>query len=315
MTSSVHRIKEELAHVRPQRRCCQVAELSALLHMDGTYRISGGEGHSLVTESAGVSTARKIYTLLHSLFGIETSIVKVERSSPRKGRVYLLEVADSPGFHQMLNELGVLDKALSPEPAVPARLTRSRCCVSAALRGAFLGGGYSSGPRGPADFEITFSTAEAAEAVADLMRRRSIEPGLRRRRNQWVLYLKGRERIAEFFALTGAHQAYLELQSQSVMSGTRGDVNRLVNCDAANARRLAESSHRQREAIGRLAASGALAAMEGTLADLARLRLEKPQASLAELGQMLEPPVSKSVVQSRMRRIISRAAAGTTAEG
>lgn len=310
MTSSVLRVKEELAHVRSPRHCCQLAELSALLHMDGTYRIRGNEGHSIVTESAGVNTARKIYTLIHSLFEVETSLLKVERSSPRKGKVYRLEIPEQPGFHQMLNEIGVLDSALSPEPTVPRRLLRSECCAAAALRGAFLGGGYTSEPYRPADFEITFATRETALTFLELFRRKSIEPGMRQRRNQWVVYLKSRPGISEFFAVTGAHHAYLELESQAIINSTKNSVNRVVNCDAANARRLAESSLRQREAIGRLRSAGLLQRLDPALADLADARARNPQASLAELGQLLEPPVSKAVVQARMRRLTSQAPPG-----
>ena len=175
---------------RSSRKCCRLAELSALMHMDGTYTISGSRGHSLVTESAGPSTARKIYTLVHSLFEIKTSVVKVSRSSPRRGNVYRLEVPEQPGFHQVLNELGLLDSSLTPVRTVPSRLTRNDCCVASALRGAFLGGGYVSEPFGPAELEISFSSHDSCVAFKDLMRRKSLEPGIRRRRSQWVLYLK-----------------------------------------------------------------------------------------------------------------------------
>lgn len=305
MTSSVQKVKEELAHVRAPRRCCQIAELSALLHADGTYRIRGSEGHSLVTESAGVNTARKVYTLIHSLFEVETSLLKVERNSPRRGNVYRLEMSEQPGFHQILNELGVLDSTLSPETTVPRRITRNDCCASAALRGAFLGGGYASEPYRPADFEITFSTRYAALAFMELLGRKSLKPGIRQRRNQWVLYLKSRSQISEFFALAGAHQACLEWQSQSIINSTKSTVNRLVNCDAANAKRLAESSIRQREAIRVLRSSGLLRRLDPALIEMADARERNPQASLAELGQMLDPPVSKAIVQSRMRRLTS----------
>ena len=104
MTSSVHRVKEELGHLKPSRHCCQVAELSALLHMDGSYTIRGSGGHLLVTESSGVYTARKIYELVHTLFTLQTPVIKVIRSTPRRGNVYRLEIADQPGFHQALND-------------------------------------------------------------------------------------------------------------------------------------------------------------------------------------------------------------------
>jgi DNA-binding protein WhiA len=305
MTSSVHRVKEELGHLKPSRHCCQVAELSALLHMDGSYTIRGSEGHMLVTESSGVYTARKIYGLVHSLFKLETPVIKVTRSTPRRGAVYRLEIPDQPGFQQALNELGVLDAHLSVEPVVPRRLTRNDCCAASALRGAFLGGGYVSEPYGQADFEISLATEATAGAFEELFRRKGLVPGKRQRRSQWVLYLKKRQQISSFLAVVGAHAAHLEWESRTIMNSTRNDVNRLVNCDSANARRLALASLRQRELAGRLLASGALIDAPGELAELVEARLANPQSSLAELGALLDPPVSKSVVQSRMRKLES----------
>lgn len=307
MTSSVHKVKEELGHLRPSRRCCQLAELSALLHMDGTYTIRGSEGHMLVTESSGVYTARKIYSLLHSLFTLETPVVKVTRNTPRRGTVYRLEIPDQPGFYQVLNELGVLDAGLAVERVVPRRFTRNDCCAAAALRGAFLGGGYVSEPYGQADLEIAFSTQDAAVAFIELFKRRGLDPGIRERRGQWVLYLKQRQKISSFLAIVGAHGAHLEWESRTIMNATRNSVNRLVNCDAANARRLAEASLRQRDMVGRLKASGALDAAPDELREMAEARLSHPQASLAELGRLIDPPVSKAVVQGRMRRLESLA--------
>lgn len=305
MTSSIHKVKEDLGHYRPSRHCCQVAELSALLHMDGTYAIRGSGGHMLVTESSGVYTARKIYTLIHALFDLETPLVKVTRSSPRRGTVYRLELPDQPGFHQALNELGVLDASLSPEAVVPRRLTRSDCCAASALRGAFLGGGYVSEPYGPADLEISFATRESACAFEELFKRKGLRPGLRERRSQWVLYMKQRQQVSSFLAVVGAHGAHLEWESRTIMNTTRNAVNRLVNCDAANARRLADASVRQRETVSRLSALGLLTDAPGELSELAEARMLQPQASLEELGRALDPPVSKAVVQGRMRRLES----------
>ncbi|MBK5092345.1 MAG: DNA-binding protein WhiA [Actinobacteria bacterium] len=305
MTSTLQKAKEELAHYKGNRRCCQLAELSALLHMDGKYGVRGREGNFLVTESSSAYTARKIYTLMHSLFDVETSMVKVERSSPRKGNVYKLEVTEQPGFHQMLNELGVLDSSLSPEPWVPKRLAGRECCLAAVLRGAFLGGGYISEPYGLADFEISLSSKAAALACEELFNKKGLRPGIRKRRNQWVLYLKKREQISDFLAITGAHSTHLEWESQTIMNSTRNRVNRLVNCDTSNARRLSEASLRQREAIKEIKALGLLEMANPKLIELAEARLTYPQASLAELGMLLNTPVSKATVQGRMRRLES----------
>ncbi|MFH1151351.1 MAG: DNA-binding protein WhiA, partial [Actinomycetota bacterium] len=292
MGRSSSEVKEELSRIKASRRCCRLAELSALLHMDGTYAIRGQKGHVLVTESSTPGTARKIYTLAHDLFEVETSLVKVGRSSPCRGNVYRVEIQDQPGFKQMLHELGVLDSSLAPESGLPRRLVAKECCAASAMRGAFLGGGYVSEPYGPADLEISFSSREACLAFRELFERRGLVPGMRRRRNQWVLYMKMRNRVSEFLAITGAHAAHLEWESHSIISGTKNQVNRLVNCDAANARRLAQASLRQRELVSSLKDAGMLRKAPPELAALAEARLLHPQASLAELGRALEPPVS-----------------------
>lgn len=305
MTTNVQKVREEMARYRSSRRCCQLAELSALLHIDGTYGVRGLSGNFLVTESSGVNTARKMYTLIHALFKVETSVVKVSKSSPRNENVYRLEIPEQPGFHQMLNELGVLDSRLSPEPAVPGRLTNNDCCVAAALRGAFLGGGYISEPYGPADLEISLSLKEAANGLRKLFKKKSLSPELRQRRGQWVIYLKNRQEISDFLAVSGAHSALLAWESQTIINATKNRVNRLVNCDSANARRLAEASLRQRKAIGMLKSRGLLAKADPVLQELAEARINDPQASLSELGKLMDPPVSKGVVQGRMRRLES----------
>lgn len=298
--SNVQKVKDELARIQPSRRCCKVAELSALLHTDGTFTIRGSEGHLFATESSSPGTARKIYSLVLSIFAVETSVLKVTRSTPRRANVYRLEIPEQPGFHQVLNELGVLDSSLSPEPTLPSRIIRNECCVSAALRGAFLGGGYISEPYGPADLEITFSLRSACFTFEELMRRRELQPRKRERRGHWVLYLKRRGDISSFLAVTGAHEAHLSWESQAIINATRNNVNRLVNCDTANAGRLAQASSRQRGVLRKLDDMGALDRVDVKLKELALARLANPQASLAELGRMLDPPVSKSVVQGRM---------------
>lgn len=305
MTSVPKRARGELIHAMPGRKCCQVAELSALLHLDGTYRISGQSGHSFTVECPGANTAKKIFTLIRSNFDVEMDLFKIERHSPRRESVYRLEIKEQDGFFQMLNEIGVLDSNLNPVKTIPARIIHNRCCVGAALRGAFLGGGFLGEPFGRADFEITFSSEELSRQFLELLKRKEIDAGLRNRRCQWVLYLKRRQDITGVLAIMGSHGTCLEWESQTIMNSVKNNVNRLVNCDSANADRLARASLRQREIINKLKSNGKLNSLDPELVELAEVRLANPQASYSELGKMLSPPVQKSVVQSRMRRIES----------
>lgn len=305
MTVVPKRARDELVHYMPGKKCCQIAELSALLHLDGTYRISGQSGHSFTVECPGANTAKKIFTLMRSNFEVEMELYKVERNSPRNESVYRLEIKEQGGYFQMLNEVGVLDSNLKPAKTIPARIVHNRCCVGAALRGAFLGGGFISEPFGKADFEITFSIEELSRQFLELLRRKEIDAELRNRRGQWVLYLKKRQDITGVLAIMGSHGTCLEWESQTIMNSVKNNVNRLVNCDSANADRLARASLRQREVINNLKSSGEYNRLDPELLELAEARLAHPQASYSELGKMLSPPVPKSVVQARMKKIES----------
>ena len=303
MTGAIQNVREELGHHRASRRCCRLAELSALAHLDGSYTIRGRKGHLLITESGSPITARKIHKLSHELFTVETSVVTMSRSTPRRGNVYRLEIPEQPGFFQVLNELGLLDSSLYPERVLPGRLTKKECCVASSLSGAFLGGGYVSGPRGAADLEITFSSLETCHCFKQLMNRKGLEPEARERRGHWVLYMKRRQSISSFLAIIGAHSAHLQWESQSIINATKNSVNRQVNCDTSNARRLAEASLRQRELVEELEKLGILATADPLLREMAEARIRYPQASLAELGTLLHPPVSKGTAQGRMRKL------------
>ncbi|MDD5748908.1 MAG: DNA-binding protein WhiA [Actinomycetota bacterium] len=303
MKSSTHRVKEELARKSPSRRCCKMAELSSLFHMDGTYRITS-DGHSFHTESDPV-TARKTYLLLHDLFELETSIAKVKVDSPRRQNIYRIEIQQQDGFFQVLNEIGILDSKLNLENVVPQRLIRNKCCDAAVLRGAFLAGGYLTLPFGPANLEITCYSKHIAHLVATLLSRNGINPSIRKRAGRMVVYLKKRDSIIRFLALTGAHDSCLSWESQSVINATKNRVNRLVNCDSANANRLAVASSKQREAIEILKEMGILPTLDEKSREIATLRLEHPNVSLKELGELLNPPVSKAIIQRRIEKLMS----------
>ncbi len=301
--SFIHEVKEEISRYWPNKKCCQRAELTALLHIDGSLHLRAEGKRSFTTESSEAYTARKIYTLIHEIYDLRTSVIKAKRSTPRKGNTYIIEISEQPALSQFLNELGILDQALMPDPVISGRFTRSPCCVSAVLRGAFLGGGYVSNPRNNTDFEIVISSEAAALRIKELMEQKDIYPRLRKRRGSFVLYLKNREGVARFLAVTGAYSAHLKWQSQVVINQVRNQVNRMVNCDTANARRTAEASSRQRKAIKALKERGYLSSLSDDLLRVAQARMENPQAALSELAEIMGSELTRSVVNSGLRRL------------
>jgi len=171
------------------------------------------------------------------------------------------------------------------------------------LRGAFLGGGFVADPHGDFHFELTAESEQLAEDLVALMARFGIEARLAQRRGTFAVYLKGAEPIVTFLALVGAHRALLRTEDVRIVKSMRNDVNRLVNAEIANQAKTAEAAVGQIEAINLLASVAGLQSLPPALRELAELRLENPDVSLRELGELADPPLSKSAVYHRVRRI------------
>lgn len=295
-------VKEELSRLQPRRLCCQKAELSALVRIEGTLYISGPEWFRLEVATETAAVARKTIKFLHGLYGLKTELT-VRRSLLHKTNNYLITVPGQPRLPQVLNELGILDDSMTLTNGILARSVRRDCCAISYLRGAFLGGGFVADPHGDFHFELTADSGQVAEDLASLMRRFDISPKVTRRRELHTVYLKGAEPIVTFLALVGAHRALLRAEDVRVVKSMRNEVNRLVNAETANLVKTADASLAQLESIEVLSQTIGLDNLPPALRELARLRLENPDVSLRELGQLATPPLSKSAVYHRVRRI------------
>ncbi|MDA8192513.1 MAG: DNA-binding protein WhiA [Thermaerobacter sp.] len=191
----------------------------------------------------------------------------------------------------------------SRRPAPPAG---AEACPAAFLRGAFLARGYLSDRDRPAHLEIIAGGSGQAEAIAAALTRLKIRSKTIPRRGHHLIYLKGRDAIRRFLTETGAHRAVLELESLGVMRSIKNRVNRLVNSETANLKRAVESGMAQAADLERWRAAGLLADLPERLRVVADLRICHPEWSLTELGLAATPPLSKSAVNHRLRRIRQR---------
>jgi len=295
-------VKNELARVRPSRRCCRLAELSALLHLEGSLHLVGPLRLAFHTESENAAVARLMFNLLKELFYVIPEL-RVEKAPRLRGRNCYHLYLQQEGMAQVLNETGLLDDSLRPVLGVPARIVRRHCCGVAYLRGAFLGGGYVSRPEQPAHLEINVQHADMAEGLRLLMERYDIHCQVARRRHMITVYAKNRREQADFLALVGAHRAVLSLQSDAVVRELRENVNRRVNSEAANLEKAVAAAQRQLKDISIIESRVGLQGLPQTLRAVAEARMRNPEASLRELGDALRPPVSKSAVYHRMLRL------------
>lgn len=298
------KVKDELAHVYPERRCCRLAELAALVRMDGTVSI-GGQAHlglSIVNENAAVS--RKIFSYLKEMFPELSMEIRVRRKTRlRKNNVYMMRIPPQEGVKRLLRETGIMGEDLRLDYRINSSFLKHPCCQRAYLRGAFLGSGSITNPGKMYHLELISSNEEFSRELCDLVNRFRLKGKVSSRKNEYVVYLKGSEQIAEFLSLIGAHGALLEFENIRIIKGMKNQVNRIVNCETANLNKTVNAAVRQIENINIIEERMGLHKLPKDLQEVAELRLQYPEMSLKELGTNLHPAVGKSGVNHRMRRI------------
>jgi hypothetical protein len=289
-------LRDELAQIAPERRCCRLAELSALFHSSGAWHLRDGS-IAVHLDLISSAIARRAFALLRDL-GVRSEIRTYPRRSFEQATRYQLHVTVDAKAHAVLREAGVLSSSGAPLEVPPKRVVGRSCCRSAYLRGALLGAGSLSGPRNP-HLEIRTGTLEGARFVQDVARRADASLATAERRGHALAYAKGHDAIGAVLAVAGAGDTTLLLEEHAILSSLRADANRLANADEANLERVARAAHRQLEAIRAIG----LDALPPELVEIAELRLRHPSASLAELAAKARPPLSKSAAHRRLQAV------------
>ena len=186
-------------------------------------------------------------------------------------------------------------------------LLKKDCCVRSYLRGAFLAAGTVSDPAKSYHFEITCPHEEEAVYLMSLLARCGVESREMERKGQPVIYIKEGGQIRDLLTMMGAPVAMMDFENARIINGMRGNVNRRVNCETSNINKAVAAGIRQVRAIRTLRESGELYTLPDSLQDAAQARLDHPDATLEELGQMMNPPVSKSGVNHRLRKLCALA--------
>jgi DNA-binding protein WhiA len=294
-------LRDELASIPPLRRCCRLAELSALFHSAGAWHLHGGGEQAVHLDLAGAGAARRAFSILLDL-GVRSEIRTYRRRAFDRATRYQLHVEIDPASRALLREAGVLSPAGAPVERPPKRVVGRSCCRAAYLRGALLGGGSLSGPRAP-HLELRTTGRDGAEFAAAVAAVEGVVLRVRERRGHAIAYAKGGETIADLLALAGAGETALRLDEHAVVAATRADANRLANADEANLVRTTRAAHEQLQAIRALEGEP----LPRKLEEIADLRVRHPWLSLEELGKRCRPPITKAGAQHRMEAIKARA--------
>lgn len=294
-------VKDELARVAPMCSHCDKATLAALVRIEGTL-FFGGPGRYRIEIATDVpSVARLVIKLLHGIYELKTNLT-VRRSVLHKTPNYLIEVPTQPKLEGALRDMGVLSGE-GLEMGIMPELVEKQCCAAAYLRGAFLGSGFISNPRGDFHFEITVESESLAEGLVELMASKGINARVMQRRSSYMVYLKSGTAILEFLAFVGAHHSALSMENEWVIKSVRNDVNRITNAEIANQAKAANASVDQIFAIRKVVDAYGMENLPPALQEFIKLRVTNPDATLKELGEKANPPLSKSAVYHRVRRI------------
>src|SRR4051812_22174009 len=262
-------LREELAQIAPTRRCCRLAELSALFHASGAWHLRRGSV-AVHLDLASSAAARRAFALLRDV-GVRSEIRTYRRRAFDQATRYQLHADVDSQALAVLREAGVLSSSGAPLERPPRRVVGRSCCRGAYLRGALLGAGSLSGPRDP-HLELRTATRAGAEFVVGVAGREGVVLRVAERRSHAAAYAKGHDAIGDLLAIAGAGRIALALEERAVVAATRAQANRLANADEANLVRTARAAHRQLEAIRTLDP----ASLPGALAEMAELRLRHP---------------------------------------
>lgn len=303
MDNFSQRAKEELARRFPKKKCCIKAELAAIIRASGSLHLRANRSVGVSVSSESAAVMRKIHLMLKNYFQLPSRII-MEKTGRLGRRYYKLQMLGAKNVKRVLAELDILSPGLDFESGIPSALVRTDCCRAAFLRGAFLARGSVTDPqKNSYHLEIVNENEEFALGLNYLMNLCRFKAGLTQRK-EYIVYLKEADAIGKFLAFIGAHSAFLLMEEVRIIKDMRNEVNRLVNCETANLGKSVRAAWEQVEVINALIAKNALSKLPAPLKELAYLRLDHPEASLRELGELSTPHLSKSAVNHRMRKLL-----------
>lgn len=291
-------VKEELEKQIGRSRHCQLAELAAIMgHLGKLDSTPGDSKITIFTEHAGL--ARKCFSLVKRAFDITPELGKENPC--------ILKILGEDKVKRVLMGLKFLDETAGNMEPIRGRvnglLLQKSCCRRAFLRGAFLAAGSISDPNKSYHFELVCGNPIQAQQLQELMLDFNTDAKIVERKNHYVVYLKEGAQIVDMLNIMEAHVSLMNLENVRILKEMRNHVNRKVNCETANINKTVNAAVKQIEDIRFIWERAGLDVLPEHLRQMAEVRLEHPEVPLKELGEYLSPPVGKSGVNHRLRKI------------
>lgn len=293
-------VKKELTTLEVHREHAR-AELAALIRMNGSLSIVNQQ-FVLNVQTENAAIARRIYSLLKDHYQVRAELLVRKKMKLKKNNVYIVRLKQ--GTKEVLADLDIMD-GLVFNTHVSNEIMGNAQKMRSYLRGAFMASGSVNNPETSRyHLEIFSIYEEHNEDICEMLNYYELNARTLERRNGYISYLKGAEKIADFLTLIGATNSMLKFEDVRIVRDMRNSVNRLVNCETANLNKTIDAASKQIENIQFIEQMVGLAALPEKLHEIAELRLEYPEVSLKELGEMIPSgAISKSGINHRIRKI------------
>lgn len=293
-------VKKELTSLEVHREHAK-AELAALIRMNGSLSINNQQ-FVLNVQTENAAIARRIYSLLKDHYNVRSELLVRRKMKLKKNNVYIVRLKQET--KRVLLDLDIMD-GLMFHSHVSDEIMGNAQKMRSYLRGAFMASGSVNNPETSRyHLEIYSIYEEHNQDICDMLNYYGLNARALERRNGFISYLKGAEKIADFLTLIGATNSMLKFEDVRIVRDMRNSVNRLVNCETANMNKTIDAASKQIDNIEFIQQRVGLGALPEKLQEIAELRLEHPEVSLKELGEMIPSgAISKSDINHRIRKI------------
>lgn len=295
--------KNELARRTSDSKCCQLAELSALVRVSGTIQLAGRGKTNLLITTENPAIARLIFTLFKRSMKVHTEIDVSKNPVLRKNNLYDIKINNSTEILRKLEIMIEEEGSIVINNGLPTSLLEKECCKRAYIRGTFLGGGSLSDPEKSYHMEMITHREDYANELMQLINSYGLSSRVVARKKNFIVYLKEGDQIVDLLNVIGAHTALMSFENTRIVKSMRNNINRLVNCETANLKKMTNAAARQKQSIEIIQAYRGLDSLPDNLREIAEIRLTNTDISLKELGELLNPPIGKSGVNHRLRKI------------
>lgn len=295
-------VKEELSFVPDTARHCSIAELASIAEICGKLVKTKNKQPKFLLQTENRIVAERFFLLLQDVFSIKSEV------SVRKNKTFLfytLLVEEFKKVTRICQALKLEQKQIEQENILFANnlIVQNTCCKRAFIRGAFLAAGSVTNPEKTYHFEVAYNNELSAKQLKECIHSFAIDAKIIKRKRYFVVYVKEGSQIVDLLNIMEAYKALMELENIRILKEVRNCVNRQVNCETANISKTVIASSRQVEDINYIKNTIGFERLTEGLEEIAVLRINYPDATLKELGEMLCPKVGKSGIYHRLKKI------------